>query len=45
MRYRLSASALKKALDGLIAKDVVDRGRGGWYVQDPLLAHYVRVRL
>lgn len=45
MRYRLSASALKKALDGLIAKDVVDRGRGGWYVQDPLLAYYVRVYL
>lgn len=44
-RYRLSASALRKAVAGLIAKDVIDRGRGGWYVQDPLLAHYVRVRL
>ena len=44
-RYRLSASALRKAVAGSIAKDVIDRGRGGWYVQDPLLAHYVRVQL
>lgn len=44
-RYGLSASAMKKALDGLVAKDIVDRAHKRWYAQDPLLEYYVRERL
>ena len=44
-RFTMTASTLKKAVDGLIAKDVIDRTGEGWYFQDPLFAHYVRTRL
>lgn len=43
-QYQLTASVLKKAVDGLVAKDLVDRKPDGWYLQDPLLAHYLRTR-
>jgi hypothetical protein len=42
---RLTASSLKKALDGLLAKDIIDRVGEHWYLQDPLFAYFVRERL
>jgi len=43
-KYGLSSSTLKKAIEGLLQKDVIDRRNKQYILQDPLLAYYLSVR-
>lgn len=40
-QFGLTNSTLKKAIEGLIAKDIIDLKQNGYYLQDPFFAHYL----
>ncbi len=42
--FGLTNSTLKKAVEGLMAKDVIDLDSGGYYLQDPLFAYFMKTR-
>lgn len=44
-QFNLNNSALKKAVEGLINKDVIDKKGKRYYLQDPMLEYYVSERL
>ena len=41
MEYNFTSSSLKKAVEGLIAKDVIDTKKSSFYLQDPLFELYL----
>ena len=41
-RFNFTSSALKKAVEGLIAKDVIDQKGGAYYFQDPLFEFWLK---
>lgn len=41
-QFGLTNSTQKKAVEGLIAKDVIDISSDGYYLQDPLFAHFLQ---
>ena len=43
--FGLNGSSLKKAVEGLINKDVIDKSANRYYLQDPMFEYYVRARL
>jgi len=43
-KFGLTNSSLKKAIEGLMAKDVVDLSPDGYYLQDPLFAYFLKTR-
>jgi len=38
--FNFTSSSLKKAVEGLLQKDMIDIKQGQYYLQDPLLYHY-----
>jgi hypothetical protein len=43
---RIRSAAVKRALDALALAGIASRrGRGDWYISDPLLARYIREAL
>lgn len=45
IEYNLTSSSLKKAVEGLIAKDVIDLKKNSYYLQDPLFEIFLRRKL
>jgi predicted transcriptional regulator len=43
-QFGLSSSTIKKAVEGLLEKDVIDRLQGQYYLQDPLFEHYIKMK-
>ncbi len=43
--YGLSNSTLKKAIEGLLTKDVIDRQNKTYYLIDPLFAYYLSIKV
>ena len=43
-QFSLSNSTMKKAMEGLITKDVIDLNPAGYYLQDPLFAYFLITR-
>jgi len=43
-QFRLTNSTLKKAIEGLITKDVIDVNLGVYYLQDPIFLYYMKTR-
>jgi hypothetical protein len=43
-QFGMTNSTLKKAVEGLFAKDVIDLNSDGYYLQDPLFAHFLKTR-
>jgi hypothetical protein len=43
-QFGLSGSTIKKAVEGLLEKDVIDRLQGQYYLQDPLFEHYIKMK-
>lgn len=43
-QFGLTNSTLKKAVEGLLAKDVIDLNSSGYYLQDPLFAYFLKTR-
>lgn len=43
-QFSLTNSTLKKAVEGLLAKDVIDLNSSGYYLQDPLFAYFLKTR-
>ena len=39
--YNFTSSSLKKAVEGLVAKDVIDTKKSSFYLQDPLFELYL----
>ena len=44
-QFNLNSSTLKKAIEGLVNKDVVDKSGKKYYLQDPMLEYYIKIRL
>jgi uncharacterized protein len=44
-QFNLNNSSLKKAVEGLIKKDVIDKSGKRYYLQDPMLEYYISERL
>lgn len=44
-QFNLNNSTLKKAIEGLVNKDVIDKRGRQYYLQDPMLECYIRERL
>ena len=44
-QFDLNSSNLKKAIDGLIHKDVIDKYSSNYYLQDPMFEYYIQERL
>lgn len=42
--FNLNNSTLKKAVEGLLKKDVLDRTGDGYYLQDPMFEYYLRLK-
>jgi len=43
--FNFTSSALKKAVEGLLNKDIIDIKQGVYYLQDPLMYRYIRDNL
>ncbi|MGM0520234.1 MAG: AAA family ATPase [Campylobacterota bacterium] len=41
IEYNFTSSSLKKAVEGLVAKDVIDNKKNSFYLQDPLFELYL----
>ncbi len=44
-QFNLNSSILKKAVEGLVNKDVIDKGGRRYYLQDPMFEYYIYNRL
>lgn len=44
-QFNINSSILKKAVEGLVNKDVIDKSGKRYYLQDPMFEYYVGVRL
>ncbi len=44
-KFNLTSSALKKAVEGLINKDVIDKSGKRYYLQDTMFEYYISLRL
>lgn len=44
-QFNLNNSSLKKAVEGLVNKDVIDKSGKRYYLQDPMLEYYISERL
>lgn len=42
IEFNFTSSSLKKAVEGLLAKDVIDTKKNSFYLQDPLFALFLR---
>lgn len=43
--FRFTSSSLKKAIEGLLSKDVIDNKNGIYYFQDPLMEYWLQTRM
>ncbi len=42
--FGMNNSSLKKAVEGLVKKDVLDKTGSGYYLQDPMFEYYMRLK-
>ncbi|MBT8764468.1 hypothetical protein KFV02_11035 [Desulfohalobiaceae bacterium Ax17] len=42
LKFNFDASSLKRAVEGLLQKDMIDHSNGKFYLQDPLFEYWLK---